>query len=59
MPTIIVMANAELSVEEAITMEELVTVENVQGSFFAEQLAERIAWAVEDAHRRELETTCS
>lgn len=43
MPKIIVIANADLPVREAMTMEELVTVENVQEEFFSAQLAERIA----------------
>jgi hypothetical protein len=53
MPMIYVLADTDLTVDEAITMEERVPVDSVTDSFYAAQLLERVRWAVEDAALKE------
>lgn len=50
MPQIIVTAKpAELQGEEAVMLRERVTVSDFESQHFADQLVERIGWAVSDA----------
>jgi hypothetical protein len=56
MPQIIVVADSTEEAEGAVMFRERINPADLESQHFAARLIERLGWAVEDAHRAELDT---
>jgi hypothetical protein len=56
MPQIIVVADSTEEGEGAVMFRERINPADLESEHFAARLIERLGWAVEDAHRAELDT---